>query len=92
MNKAELIKAVADKTGLEKKAADSAVNAVFEVITETMAAGDKVQLIGFGSFEVQEKAEKPGRNPRTGETVTIPACKAPKFKAGAALKTVVNGK
>lgn len=92
MNKAELIQAVAAKAELDKKTADKAVNAVLDAITETMAAGDKVQLIGFGSFEVRERAEKQARNPRTGEVVTAPACKVPAFKAGAALKTVVNGK
>ncbi|MGN0636382.1 MAG: HU family DNA-binding protein [Acutalibacteraceae bacterium] len=92
MNKAKLIQAVAAKAEIDKKTADKAVNAVLDAITETMTAGEKVQLIGFGSFEVRERAEKQARNPRTGEVVTAPACKVPAFKAGSALKTVINGK
>lgn len=90
MNKAELIQAVAAKAELDKKTADKAVSAVLDSIAETLAAGNKVQLIGFGSFEVRERAEKQARNPRTGEVVTAPACKVPAFKAGQALKTAVN--
>ena len=92
MNKAELIQAVAAKAELDKKTADKAVCAVLDAITEAMAAGNKVQLIGFGAFEVRERAEKQARNPRTGEVVTAPACKVPTFKAGQALKNTINGK
>lgn len=90
MNKAELIQAVAAKAEIDKKVADKAVNAVIDAIAEAMASGDKVQLIGFGSFEVRERAEKQARNPRTGEIVTAPACKVPAFKAGSALKAAIN--
>ena len=90
MNKAELIQAVAAKAELDKKSADKAVSAVLEAISESLAAGEKVQLIGFGSFEVRDRAEKQARNPRTGEIVTAPACKVPAFKAGQALKASVN--
>lgn len=90
MNKAELIQAVAEKAAIDKKTADKAVAAVIESITDALAAGGKVQLIGFGSFEIRERAEKQARNPRTGEVVTAPACKVPAFKAGQALKTAVN--
>lgn len=90
MNKAELIQAVAAKAEIDKKVADKAVNAVIDAITEALASGDKVQLIGFGSFEVRERAEKQGRNPRTGEIVPVPACKVPAFKAGSALKTAIS--
>lgn len=89
MNKTELIAAVAEKAGLSKKDADAAVSAVFDAVTAELAKGEKVQLIGFGTFEVRERAEKTGRNPRTGETMTIPASKVPAFKAGAALKNAV---
>ncbi len=90
MNKAELIQAVAAKAEIDKKAADKAVAAVIEAVTEALASGDKVQLIGFGSFEVRARAEKQARNPKTGEVVTAPACKVPAFKAGTALKNAVN--
>ncbi len=90
MNKNELIGAVAEKVGMSKKDAEKAVNAVFETITATVAAGDKVQLIGFGTFEVRERAEKQARNPRTGEAMTVAACKAPAFKAGQAFKSAVK--
>lgn len=90
MNKAELIQAVAAKAELDKKTADKAVSAVLDAITESLAEGNKVQLIGFGSFEVRDRAEKQARNPRTGEVVTAPACKVPAFKAGQALKASVN--
>ena len=89
MNKTELIAAVAEKAGLSKKDADAAVSAVFDAVTAELAKGEKVQLIGFGTFEVRERAAKTGRNPRTGETITIPASKVPAFKAGAALKNAV---
>ena len=90
MNKTELIAAVAQKAELSKKDAEKAVAAVFGGIEEALKAGEKVQLIGFGTFEVRERAAKEGRNPRTGETMTIPASKVPAFKAGKALKDSLN--
>lgn len=90
MNKAELIQAVAAKAEIDKKTADKAVAAVIDSITAALADGEKVQLIGFGSFEVRARAEKQARNPKTGEIVTAPACKVPAFKAGQALKNAVN--
>ncbi len=90
MNKAELINAVAEKAGLSKKDAELAVNAVIDSITETLAKGDKVQLVGFGGFEVKERAARLGRNPRSGEEIQIPASKMPVFKAGKALKDAVS--
>ena len=89
MNKTELIAAVAEKTDLSKKDADAAVSAVLGAITDALKAGDKVQLVGFGTFEVRNRAAKQGRNPRTGETMTVPASKVPAFKAGKALKDAV---
>ena len=85
MNKTELIAAVAEKTDLSKKDADAAVSAVLGAITDALKAGDKIQLVGFGTFEVRNRAAKQGRNPRTGETMTVPASKVPAFKAGKAL-------
>ena len=90
MNKTELIAAVAEKSALSKKDAEKAVAAVFGSIEDALKAGDKVQLIGFGTFEVRERAEKQGRNPRTGETMTFPAAKIPAFKAGKALKDALK--
>ena len=90
MNKTELIAAVAEKTGLKKKDAEAAVAAVFNTVADTLAAGEKVQLIGFGTFEVKARAEREGRNPLTGETIKIAASKTPEFSAGAALKAQVN--
>ena len=92
MNKSELIAAVAAKTGDTKKVAEASVNAVIDVITETLKKGDKVQLVGFGSFEVRKRAARKGRNPQTKEEIKIPASKAPVFKAGKALKDLVNKK
>ncbi len=92
MNKAELIAAVAAKTGATKKSAEEAVNAFTDVVTETLKKGDKVQLVGFGSFEVIKRAARKGRNPQTKEEIKIPASKAPKFKPGKALKDIVNKK
>ena len=92
MNKAELIAAVAAKTGATKKSAEESVNAFTDVITEALKKGDKVQLVGFGSFEVIKRAARKGRNPQTKEEIKIPASKAPKFKAGKALKDLVNKK
>lgn len=90
MNKVELINAVAAKAELTKKDADKAVAAVFASITEALAAGEKVQLIGFGTFEVKERAARTGHNPKTGAAIEIAAAKAPSFKAGAALKNAVK--
>ena len=90
MNKAELVAAVAAKTGETKKSAEEAVNAFVDVITESLTKGDKVQLVGFGSFEVRKRAARKGRNPQTKEEIKIPASKAPVFKAGKALKDLVN--
>lgn len=90
MNKAELVAAVAAKTGETKKSAEEAVNALVDVITESLTKGDKVQLVGFGSFEVRKRAARKGRNPQTKEEIKIPASKAPVFKAGKALKDLVN--
>ena len=92
MNKSELIAAVAAKTGETKKNAEASLDAVIEVITEALTKGDKVQLVGFGSFEVRKRAARKGRNPQTKEEIKIPASKAPVFKAGKALKDVVNKK
>lgn len=86
MNKAELIAKVAEKAELSKKDADKAVSALIESVQEALKAGDKVQLVGFGSFEVRERAARKGKNPRSGEEITIPASKAPVFKAGKAFK------
>ena len=90
MKKNDLILAVAEATGISKKDTDTVIKATFEKIAEAMVAGDKVQLIGFGTFETRERGERAGKNPRTGEPVTIAACKAPAFKAGKALKDAVN--
>ena len=92
MNKSELIAAVAAKTGETKKNAEASLDAVIEVITEALSKGYKVQLVGFGSFEVRKRAARKGRNPQTKEEIKIPASKAPVFKAGKALKDVVNKK
>lgn len=92
MNKAELIAAIAAKTGDTKKAAEASVNAFVEAVTESLVKGDKVQLVGFGSFEVRKRAARKGRNPQTKEEIKIPASKAPVFKAGKALKDLVNNK
>ena len=90
MNKADLIAAIAAKTGETKKSAEASVNAFVDVITESLVKGDKVQLVGFGSFEVRKRAARKGRNPQTKEEIKIPASKAPVFKAGKALKDLVN--
>ena len=89
MNKAELVTAVAKKTGLSKKDCEQAVNATFDVITETLVAGEKVQLVGFGAFEIKERGERIGRNPKTKEEIKIAASRVPAFKAGKALKDAV---
>lgn len=90
MNKTDLINAVAEKSELSKKDAAKAVDAVFESITNTLKEGGKVQLVGFGSFEVRERAARKGRNPQTGEEIEIPASKNPAFKPGKQLKEAVN--
>ena len=90
MNKGELVNAISAKTGLTKKASEESLNAILDVVKEALAKGDKVQLIGFGSFEVRSRAARKGHNPQTKAEIKIPACKAPVFKAGKALKSVVN--
>lgn len=90
MNKVELAAAVAEKTGVSKAAGEKAVKAVFEAVTEALVKGDKVQLIGFGSFEVKERAARTGHNPATGKSIKIAASKVPAFKAGKALKDAVK--
>ena len=90
MNKMELVSAMADKTGLSKKDAEAALKAFTDVVAEELKKGDKIQLVGFGTFEASERAARTGRNPQTGKEMTIPASKAPKFKAGKALKDSVN--
>ncbi|NRD77042.1 HU family DNA-binding protein [Bacillus sp. BRMEA1] len=90
MNKTELINAVAEASELTKKDAGKAVDAVFEAITNALANGDKVQLIGFGNFEVRERAARKGRNPQTGEEIEIAASKVPAFSAGKVLKDAVK--
>uniref|UniRef100_UPI003FEE8235 HU family DNA-binding protein n=1 Tax=Candidatus Limivicinus sp. TaxID=3030905 RepID=UPI003FEE8235 len=89
MNKAELVAAVAEKTALSKKDSEKAVNAAFEAITAALVGGDKVQLVGFGAFEVKERNARVGRNPKTKEEIQLPASRVPVFKAGKALKDVV---
>ena len=90
MNKTELIAAIADKAGLSKKDAEAALNAFTEIVGKTLKKGDKVQLVGFGTFEVSKRSARTGRNPQTGETIKIKASKTPKFKAGKALKDLVK--
>ena len=90
MNKTELVAAIAENAEISKKDAEKAVKAFVEVITEELTKGEKVQLVGFGTFEVTSRAAREGRNPQTGNTMKIAACKAPKFKAGKALKDAVN--
>ena len=90
MNKTELIAAVAEQAELSKKDAEKAVKAFTDVVSEELVNGGKIQLVGFGTFEVSERPAREGRNPRTGETMTIAATKTPKFKVGKALKDMVN--
>ena len=90
MNKTELIAAIADQAELSKKDSEKALKAFIDVVSEELKKGEKVQLLGFGTFEVSERAAREGRNPQTGETMKIAACKAPKFKAGKALKDAIN--
>ncbi|NLC07561.1 MAG: HU family DNA-binding protein [Syntrophomonadaceae bacterium] len=91
MNKTELVSAVAEKADLTKKESERVINALFASIEEALARGDKVQLVGFGTFEVRDREARKGRNPQTGEEIEIPATKVPAFKAGKALKDAVNG-
>ena len=92
MNKTELVAAMADKADVSKKDAAASLQAFTDVVTEELKKGEKVQLVGFGTFEVSERAARTGRNPQTGATMKIKASKAPKFKAGKALKDTVNKK
>ena len=89
MNRTELVAAMAEKSQLSKKDAESALKAFIDVVSEEMQKGEKIQLVGFGTFEVSERAAREGRNPQTGETMTIAASKSPKFKAGKALKQLI---
>ena len=90
MKKTELVAAIAEQTELSKKDAEKALKAFIDVVTDELKKGEKVQLVGFGTFEISERAAREGRNPLTGATMSIPASKAPKFKAGKALKDAVN--
>ena len=90
MNKTELVAAVAEQADISKKDAEKVLKAFVDVVTEEMKKGEKVQLVGFGTFEVSERAAREGRNPQTGAEMTIAASKAPKFKAGKALKDMLN--
>ena len=90
MNKTELVAAIAENAGLSKKDAEAALKAFTEVVTDELKNGEKIQLVGFGTFEVSERPEREGRNPRTGETMKIAASKQPKFKPGKAFKDAVN--
>ena len=90
MNKTELVAAMAEQTNLSKKDAEAALKAFIDVVSEELKKGEKVQLVGFGTFEVSERAAREGRNPQTGETMEIKASKTPKFKAGKALKDLIN--
>lgn len=92
MTKAELVREVAEKTGMTKKDTALVVNAVFETVMDALSKGEKVQIAGFGIFEVKERAERVGRNPRTGEEIKIPPRKVPVFRVGKELKTKVTGK
>ncbi len=90
MNKSELVDQVAEKTGMSKKDSEQAVKAVLEGISDSLVRGDKVQLVGFGTFEVRQRKAREGRNPATGETIKIAALKVPAFKPGKALKDLVK--
>lgn len=92
MKKSDFVAAVAQKTGMSRAKADDAVNAILDLITETLKSGDKLTLTGFGSFEVRERAARPGRDIRTKQKITIPASKRPVFSAGAVLKSAVSHK
>ena len=90
MNKTEVVAAISEKTELTKKDSEKALKALIDVVAEELKKGEKVQLVGFGTFEVSERAARTGKNPQTGAEIKIAACKAPKFKAGKALKDAVN--
>ena len=90
MNKSELVAAIAEKAELSKKDAEKALKAFTDTVAEQLKAGEKIQLVGFGTFEVAERAARTGKNPQTGAAIKIPASKAPKFKAGKALKDLIN--
>ena len=90
MNKTELVAAIAEQTELSKKDAEKALKAFTDIVADELKKGEKVQLVGFGTFEVSERAAREGRNPQSGEPMTIAAYKAPKFKAGKALKDMIN--
>ena len=90
MTKADFISKLSEKAGFSKKDAEKAVNSFMEVVKEALADGEKVSLVGFGTFEVIQRSARKGRNPQTGKEITIPACKAPKFKAGKGLKEAVS--
>lgn len=90
MNKTELVSAIAEKSGLSKTDSEKALNAFTDAVTSELKNGGKVQLVGFGTFEVSKRAARTGKNPQTGEPLEIAACKAPKFKAGKALKDALN--
>ena len=90
MNKTELVAAIAEKAELSKKDSEKALNAFVDVVTAELKKEEKIQLVGFGTFEVSKRAAREGRNPQTGKTMKIEACKAPRFKAGKALKDIVN--
>ena len=90
MNKTEFVAAVAEKAGLSKKDADKAIAAFIDTVTEELKAGNKIQMVGFGTFEVKSRPERTGRNPQTKETITIPASKAPAFKAGKSFKDAIK--
>ncbi|MBR0491409.1 MAG: HU family DNA-binding protein [Clostridia bacterium] len=92
MNKSELVAALSTKTGASKKASEASLNALVDIISSTLKKGDKVQLVGFGTFETRKRAARKGRNPQTGAEMKIPASKSPVFKAGKALKDTVNKK
>jgi DNA-binding protein HU-beta len=91
MNKAELVAAMAEVSGISRKDTEKVLKAFTDVVSDELRKGGKVQLVGFGTFEVSERAERDGRNPQSGEPMKIPASKAPKFKAGKGLKDLVNG-
>ena len=90
MNKTELVAAIAEKTQLTKKDSEMALKAFVNVVSEELKKGEKIQLVGFGTFEVSDRAARTGKNPQTGNAIDIPASKAPKFKAGKALKETIN--
>lgn len=90
MNKKELVAAIAEKSEVTKKDVEKVMQSFTEVVSEELAKGEKIQMVGFGTFEVAERAEREGRNPKSGEVMTIAASKSPKFKTGKALKDIVN--